>query len=386
MDEAAECEIDRGRSGSATERGRPPAGPGPADPVSGWLRQRLVTSDGVRLEAAYLPHAPKRHHAESADSALRAAGLALDVPRAPSACVERQPALVLAHGFTGALARPAVLRAARVLSRYAAVVTFSFRGHGRSGGQSTVGALEVQDLAAAVRWARALGHGPVATVGFSMGGSVVVRHGALVRPAGVDGQQQPDAHPTAPGNPEPKDAGSARNSPGAGAASGPPAAQDGGAHRTAGMDDCPAAHADAVVAVSSPARWYYRGTASMRRLHFAIQHPVGRLVSRYGLHTRVRAAGWDPVPLAPVAAAPLVAPTPLLVVHGDRDPYFPLDHPHSLAEAADPAHTDLWIERGFGHAENAASAALLHRVGAWATAQLGGGCATGCRVPGAEET
>ena len=280
MDEAAECEIDRLRSEPATERGElPPSAPPPR------LRRRLVTADGVDIEAAY---AGRSDH------------------------VHAPPALVLAHGFTGALDRPALARAARLLSRYASVVTFSFRGHGRSGGRSTVGDLEVHDLAAAVAWARELGHERVATVGFSMGGSVVLRHGALV---GTD-------------------------------------------ERTG---------ADAVVAVSAPARWYYRGTPSMRRLHFAVQHPLGRLVSRYGLGTRVRAGDWDPVPLPPVAAAPLVAPTPLLLVHGDRDPYFPLDHPCSLAEAASPDHTELWIEPDFGHAENAASAPLLHRIGEWAT-------------------
>jgi riboflavin biosynthesis pyrimidine reductase len=38
------------------------------------------------------------------------------------------------------------------LARHGAVVTFSFRGHGASGGRSTVGDKEVLDLAAAVEW------------------------------------------------------------------------------------------------------------------------------------------------------------------------------------------------------------------------------------------
>ncbi|MER6141042.1 alpha/beta fold hydrolase [Streptomyces sparsogenes] len=244
------------------------------------------------------------------------------------------PAIVVAHGFTGALERPALRRAASVLGRHAAVVTFSFRGHGRSGGRSTVGDREVLDLAAAVRWARRLGHRRVATVGFSMGGSVVLRHAALY---GADAQ------------------------PGAG---------PGALEAKGGAGAREAAHADAVVAVSAPARWYYRGTAPMRRVHWAITRPAGRLVSRYGLRTRIDSRGWDPEPLSPVAAAPLIAPTPLLIVHGDRDPYFPLDHPRTLAEAADPSSTELWIEPGFGHAENAADAALLDRIAAWATARL----------------
>ncbi|MCT2592827.1 alpha/beta hydrolase [Streptomyces sp. N2-109] len=250
-------------------------------------------------------------------------------------------ALVLAHGFSGSLERPALRAAARSLTAHGAVVTFSFRGHGGSGGRSTVGNLEVLDLAAVVRWARALGHRRVATIGFSMGGSVALRHAALHRMSPV----------TADGADGAGGAGKAGSVAGAGPRG---------------------AHPDAVVSVSAAARWYYRGTAPMRRLHWAIQRPAGRMVSRWGLGTRVHPEDWDPVPLSPVDAAPLIAPVPLLVVHGDQDPYFPLDHPRSLAEAADPACTQLWTEPGFGHAgiaggaETAAPPGLLHRIGAWA--------------------
>ncbi len=191
-----------------------------------------------------------------------------------------------------------------MLARYGSVVTFSFRGHGRSGGHSTVGDREVLDLAAAVRWARELGHEHFATVGFSMGGSVVLRHAAL-----------PD---------------------------GP----------------------DAVVSVSAPARWYYRGTAPMRRVHWLITRPEGRLVGRYGFRTRIHHRDWNPVPLSPVESVPLISPTPLLIVHGDRDGYFPTDHPEMLAAAAGE-NGELWLENGMGHAENAASEELLERIGVW---------------------
>ncbi|QTZ93430.1 alpha/beta hydrolase family protein [Streptomyces auratus] len=266
--------------------------------TSSGHRVCLLTADGVRIEAA---HTPRRARSE-AD---------------PAACADT-PAIVLAHGFTGALERPALRRAAAAFSQHADVITFSFRGHGGSGGRSTVGDREVEDLAAAVRWARALGHRRVATVGFSMGGSVVLRHAAL-HGQGEHGERT-DAHP------------------------------------------------DTVVAVSAPARWYYRGTAAMRRLHWVITRPTGRLVSRLGLRTRIHPDDWDPVPLSPTEAAGLIAPTPLLVVHGDRDPYFPLDHPRMLMSAADPATAELWIERGFGHAENAAAPELLGRIGEWITA------------------
>lgn len=196
------------------------------------------------------------------------------------------------------------------LTDYGPVVSFSFRGHGRSGGRTTVGDREVLDLAAAVEWARGFGHTRVVTVGFSMGGSVVLRHAAL--------------HPGV----------------------------------------------DAVVSVSSPARWYYRGTAPMRRVHWLVTRPEGRLVGRYGFHTRIHHRDWDPVPLSPVEAVPGIAPTPLLIVHGDSDGYFPVDHPQMLAAAAGDG-AELWLEPGMGHAEHAADEALLARIGDWAVSRAG---------------
>ncbi|SES33987.1 alpha/beta fold hydrolase [Streptomyces qinglanensis] len=316
------------------------------------VRKDLRTADGVRIEARYEPYAG---------------------PDTGSATAGDPGAIVLAHGFTGSLDRPAVRRAATAFTAHAAVVTFSFRGHGRSGGRSTVGDREVLDLAAAVAWARAQGHRTVATVGFSMGGSVVLRHAALCRAEYGRGHAEStfdsvmhrgrtDGRTAAPASP--------RDAADAAAATPAPAHADAPVHTDAHAPAPAPAHADAVVAVSAPARWYYRGTAPMRRLHWAIQHPLGRLVSRYGLRTRVHHRDWDPVPLPPVAAVPRIAPVPLLVVHGDQDPYFPVDHPLSLAEAADPEACELWLRPGFGHAENAADAALLDRIGTWAATRL----------------
>lgn len=103
----------------------------------------------------------------------------------------------------------------------------------------------------------------------------------------------------------------------------------------------------------------------MRRLHWMVTRPTGRLVGRYGFRTRIDRDDWDPVPLSPVEAAGRIAPAPLLIVHGDRDPYFPLDHPRMLADAAGGA-ADLWLEPGMGHAENAADETLLTRIADWA--------------------
>ncbi len=250
------------------------------------MRTFLHTADGVTIDSVYDP------------------GAAVYDMRTPST---GRPVFVVAHGFTGDVDRPHVRRAAEAFARYGAVVTFSFRGHGRSGGRSTVGDREVLDLDAAVARARRMcPDAPVVTVGFSMGGSVVLRHAAL-RPGTVA----------------------------------------------------------AVVSVSAPARWYYRGTAPMRRLHWMVTRPAGRVVGRYGFRTRIHHRAWDPVPLSPVEAVPRIAPVPLLIVHGDRDGYFPLDHPRTLAEAAGD-HGELWLEPGMGHAEHAADDALLARIGDWA--------------------
>ncbi|WP_171110520.1 MULTISPECIES: alpha/beta fold hydrolase [Streptomyces] len=254
------------------------------------LRTFLHTADGVRIDAVYEPGAA-----------------VYETLTPPSG----HPVFVVAHGFTGDADKPHVRRVAGAFARYGAVVTFSFRGHGASGGRSTVGDREVLDLAAAVAWARELGHARVATVGFSMGGSVVLRHAAL------HGRQT-----------------------------------------------------EAVVSVSAPARWYYRGTAPMRRVHWLVTRPEGRLLGRYGLRTRIHHRGWNPVPLSPVEAVPRIAPTPLLIVHGDRDGYFPVDHPHMLAAAAGD-HGELWLEPGMGHAEHAATDELLARIGDWAVGAAG---------------
>ncbi|MEU0738094.1 alpha/beta fold hydrolase [Streptomyces sp. NPDC006134] len=294
--------MSSGRSGHVARSAfRPYAETPRREPARTFLR----TADGVRIDAAYAPGA----------AAHGTAGA-------------RAPVFVVAHGFTGDADRPHVRRIASALARHGAVVTFSFRGHGASGGRSTVGDREVYDLAAAVAWARDLGHARVVTVGFSMGGSVVLRHAALY---GGDG--------------------------GSGAGD-----EDGG--------DAGPARTDAVVAVSAPARWYYRGTAPMRRLHWLVTRPAGRVVGRYGFRTRIHHRDWDPVPLSPVEAVPRIAPVPLLVVHGDRDPYFPVDHPRMLAEAAGD-HGELWLEPGMGHAEHACGEDLLRRIGDWAVARAG---------------
>ena len=68
------------------------------------------------------------------------------------------------------------------------------------------------------------------------------------------------------------------------------------------------------------------------------------------------------MPAPPDEAAALISPIPLLVVHGDKDPYFPVYHGQRLFHAArEPKQ--LWIVPGFGHAESGADGPLLDRIG-----------------------
>ncbi len=233
----------------------------------------LVTEDAVPIEAIHLP-GPK------------------------------DLAIVVAHGFTLSWQRPNVWRIANRLNQKAGVLTFDFRGHGRSGGLSTLGDREIYDLDVVVAYARELGYQRVAAVGFSMGASIVLRHAGLV--GGVD----------------------------------------------------------AVVSVSGPGRWYYRGTERMRRVHLAVEHRLGRYVTRRWLKTRISHEGWKLVPVPPAEAAARISPVPLLIVHGDKDLYFPPEHARQLYEAAKEPK-ELWLLPGMGHAEAACSQSLVDRIGHW---------------------
>jgi fermentation-respiration switch protein FrsA (DUF1100 family) len=186
----------------------------------------------------------------------------------------------------------------------AGVLTFDFRGHGRSGGLSTLGDLEINDLEVVVAYARELGYRRIATVGFSMGASVVLRHAGLI----------------------------------------------------GGLD--------AVVSVSGPGRWYYRGTEPMRRVHYAVEHRIGRFFTRQWLKTRISPEGWKLVPVPPAEAAAQISPVPLLIVHGDNDHYFPPEHARQLYTAAREPK-ELWLLPGMGHAEAACSQEVVDRIGRW---------------------
>jgi pimeloyl-ACP methyl ester carboxylesterase len=127
---------------------------------------------------------------------------------------------------------------------------------------------------------------------------------------------------------------------------------------------------DAVVSVSGPGHWFYRGTKVMRRVHFAAEKRLGRLFARYVLNTRISPVGWpSPDPVPPVAAAARISPVPVLIVHGDKDLFFPPEHGRELYEGArDPK--ELWTLPGFGHAERSTDDGLTDRIAAWVVAAV----------------
>ena len=87
-------------------------------------------------------------------------------------------AVVLAHGFTATAHHPDVSEIAEALHANGLdVITYDARGHGASGGESTLGDAERHDVAAAVEAARERSD-RVVTVGASMGAIAVLRHAA----------------------------------------------------------------------------------------------------------------------------------------------------------------------------------------------------------------
>lgn len=247
------------------------------------------------------------------EATLRAAdGVAISAVHVPG--INDDLCFVLVHGFTGNWREDRVQKVIARLVLFGGVIAIDMRGHGRSGGSSTVGKSEVLDVAAAVEWARALGYPRIVTTGFSMGGAVVLREAGLAQ-----------------------------------------------------AGELPDGRVDGVVSVSAPAFWNYRGTRIMRVVHRLVESRSGRLFMRIS-GTRISGDGWgDHLPVAPYEAAAMLGEIPLLIVHGDVDRYFPLEHPQAIHDSASRSgvRSELWLVEGFGHAESAISMDVLDRIGAW---------------------
>lgn len=244
------------------------------------VRRRLLADDGTVVAAEHQPRWPVRGNSD------------------------RSLAVVIVHGFMAHGHHPRTLRIAGWLRQRAGLILLDLRGHGASRGVCTLGWQEVRDVQAAVDWARALGYERVATLGFSLGAAVVLRHAALY--GGVD----------------------------------------------------------AVAAVSGPGRWYYRGTPGMRLIHWLVLAPPGRALLRASRRARITRRGWaEPLPVDPATAASEIT-MPLLIVHGVSDHLIPVDHAREIDAAAN-GHATLWVLPSFGHAEAGVDEPLASRIGEW---------------------
>lgn len=240
----------------------------------------LVTSDGVRLHAVHVPGPPD-----------------VDV------------GVVLLHGFAARHDKPAYARLADHLAARVGVLAVDLRGHGRSGGRSTLGDLETADVAAAVRWWRDRGVTRVVAMGVSMGATSTVL--AAARGVGLD----------------------------------------------------------AAVLVSAPA-WLEdeprsQAMQALRRIWWSPTRR--RAMWLIGGVTVERPQQWRD-PRHPVDAIADVG-VAVLLVHGVDDHYFPVSDAIAMADAARDA--TLWIEpAGFGHAEDGldhgACRRLTTAVAVWA--------------------
>lgn len=259
------------------------------------------------LRQSRLPRRPistpeARQVSVTAADGVRLQGLHLAGPRGPM--------FVIAHGMTHSTAEQSTRRVIDRFGRHGSVLALDFRGHGRSGGVSSVGRDEPLDLDAAVGLARELaGADPVVLIGFSMGAAVALLQAAAGR-----------------------------------------------------------ARVDAVVAVSPAARWYIRDSAPMRRLHWMLEHPLGPLVGRW---VGVRLGKpWDDVPPSPLETIGRIT-APLLLVQGTADRYFSAADGLVLQRASG-GHAELWLERGMGHAESGSSDELIDRIADWSSGVTAG--------------
>jgi alpha-beta hydrolase superfamily lysophospholipase len=213
-------------------------------------------------------------------------GVRLSVQRYGS--VDAEIAVVFGHGFTGSQRnRKIVALACRLAERGLAVYTADFRGHGASGGLSTLGDQEIEDLETVVALARRH-HATVVSAGASMGAFIALRHAGL-----------------------------------------------GGA-------------VDAVIAISSPAIGRDPKLLRARLLRAAALSARGRrLLDMYG--TRVGPIPEAVTP--PIDLVAQIAPTPVAIVHGARDRYVPLADAYALYERlGEPRRLVVLRDFGHGEA------------------------------------
>ncbi|MBI4671675.1 MAG: alpha/beta fold hydrolase [Chloroflexi bacterium] len=86
--------------------------------------------------------------------------------------------LIYCHGFLSGKNYLHIQRWAELLADDMDVITFDFRGHGESGGATTLGENELLDLDAVAQYAQRFGYQRIIVMGSSMGGAVAIRYAA----------------------------------------------------------------------------------------------------------------------------------------------------------------------------------------------------------------
>jgi fermentation-respiration switch protein FrsA (DUF1100 family) len=98
---------------------------------------------------------------------------------------------IVCHGFAASQRAIGVVWMVEQLAGRYDVLSFDWRGYGRSGGLASFGGAEALDLAAALHWSREAGYRRVAVVAESMGGLITLA--TLGAEAGSEGFPMPDA-------------------------------------------------------------------------------------------------------------------------------------------------------------------------------------------------
>ncbi len=214
-------------------------------------------------------------------------------------------AIVLLHGYTGSVA-PDVVEYGPFLRRIAGVLGLDFRGHGGSDpGPTTFGLLEVEDVAGALAWLGERGITRVALFGTSMGAITAIESVAIL---GDGSLAQADIDPFRPRNP-------------------PPAPRP------------------IIVAVVADSATPELAIPVGSRIRLPL---VGRFFADRVFSAAAKRLGADPRATEPGRVVTMVAPTPLLLVHGEADRTTPVEAARRLAHLAGEA-CQLWTVPGADH-------------------------------------
>jgi pimeloyl-ACP methyl ester carboxylesterase len=130
---------------------------------------------------------------------------------------------------------------------------------------------------------------------------------------------------------------------------------------------------DAVVAISTPATWGVSHRLRGRALFLTAQNRIGRrILSSRG--TRVVERRPGPI-LSPSDLAARIE-IPVTLMHGDRDPYVPIEDALLLYERLGGPRRLITLA-GFGHAEAAYTPDLVARLSAVVEEMVSGGDRSG---------